>query len=204
LCEPAATHILLSCLAGFFRVWQHPLMSTAAAEGGGVLQQLAQGSFGTKTMRPSGIKVEREKPGCTPASGELAPRVPMPDAEAGTTGGHRGWLPERAEGADDADQEISPEALQALAEQIAAGEADEGGLETAADCLLMALPESADPDGFFIPAGADVDAEGALRCRRGVPLRLCAEHPEVAWLVHGELQTLIGAARKTGDPSDVW
>ena len=38
----------------------------------------------------------------------------------------------------------------------------------------------------------------------GVPLRLVARHPDVAWEVDGQLQLLIGAAKRTGDPKDVW
>ena len=34
----------------------------------------------------------------------------------------------------------------------------------------------------------------------GVPLRLVARHPDVAWEVDGQLQLLIGAAKRTGDP----
>ena len=38
----------------------------------------------------------------------------------------------------------------------------------------------------------------------GVPLRFLARHPDVAWEVDGQLQLLIGAAKRTGDPTDVW
>ena len=83
-----------------------------------------------------------------------------------------------------------------------------------------------DPYGFKIPppsAWAEQEAERAEPARtaaataaaaaaaaegisggRGVPLRLVAQQPDVAWEVDGQLQLLIGAAKRTGDPSDVW
>ena len=96
----------------------------------------------------------------------------------------------------------------------------------AAHLLLQALPAAMDPYGFAIPppsawaeqavassagveraepartAAAVEGAEGAGG--RGVPLRLVAQQPDVAWEVDGQLQLLIGAAKRTGDPSDVW
>ena len=82
-----------------------------------------------------------------------------------------------------------------------------------------------DPYGFAIPppsawaeaAEAATAAPAAARTAaevvegaqgatggRGVPLRLVAQQPDVAWEVDGQLQLLIGAAKRTGDPSDVW
>ena len=73
--------------------------------------------------------------------------------------------------------------------------------------LLSALPSSLDPDAFAIPpplSWATEPAEEAVAGGRGVPLRLVARHPDVAWEVEGQLQLLIGAAKRTGDPKDVW
>ena len=96
----------------------------------------------------------------------------------------------------------------------------------AAYLLLQAMPAAMDPDAFAIPPPlswevAEAKAKKAKapeaelgrperrRAERaegghGVPLRLVARHPDVAWEVEGQLQLLIGAAKRTGDPRDVW
>ena len=91
----------------------------------------------------------------------------------------------------------------------------------AAHLLLSSLPATLDPHGFAIPPPLAWEAERCEASRRGsgrtgsgggsgdsggrgVPLRLVAQHPDVAWEVDGQLQLLIGAAKRTGDPSDVW
>ena len=77
----------------------------------------------------------------------------------------------------------------------------------AAYLLISALPSCLDPDAFAIPPPSrwspTVTAE-AVEGGHGVPLGLVARHPEVAWEVDGQLQLLIGAAKRTGDPKDVW
>lgn len=77
----------------------------------------------------------------------------------------------------------------------------------AAYLLISALPSCLDPDAFAIPPPSrwspTVAAE-AVEGGHGVPLGLVARHPEVAWEVDGQLQLLIGAAKRTGDPKDVW
>lgn len=92
-----------------------------------------------------------------------------------------------------------------LAEQISQGLADVEALEQAADLLLISPPHTIDPTSFAVPFNPHVQrsASGARR-KCGVPLRLLAQHPEVAWETDGRLQPLIGAAKRTGDPSDVW
>lgn len=79
----------------------------------------------------------------------------------------------------------------------------------AAYLLVTALPASLDPDAFAIPppsswAPEEVPAEAPGATGHGIPLRLLARHPDVAWEVGGQLQLLIGAAKRTGDPKDVW
>eukprot|EP00435_Cladocopium_sp_Y103_P073914 s6_g45.t1 len=117
----------------------------------------------------------------------------------------------------DSDCLLDSEEAEYLANRVAAGEASEDSLEEAAYLLLSALPSSLDPDAFAIPppiswaapgaAGTERPAapeDGAVAAGRGVPLRLVARHPDVAWEVDGQLQLLIGAAKRTGDPKDVW
>ncbi|CAL1149819.1 unnamed protein product [Cladocopium goreaui] len=115
----------------------------------------------------------------------------------------------------DSDCLLDSEEAEYLANRVAAGEASEDSLEEAAYLLLSALPSSLDPDAFAIPppiswapvAGApatDRAEEGAVAGGHGVPLRLVARHPDVAWEGDGQLQLLIGAAKRTGDPKDVW
>eukprot|EP00930_Biecheleria_cincta_P009085 TRINITY_DN110724_c0_g1_i1.p2 TRINITY_DN110724_c0_g1~~TRINITY_DN110724_c0_g1_i1.p2 ORF type:complete len:174 (+),score=18.67 TRINITY_DN110724_c0_g1_i1:78-599(+) len=120
--------------------------------------------------------------------------------------------------------EDSPARFARLAGRVAEGEAEEESLDEAADLLCLSVPRSMDPYGFAIPEPAAwrEAAEGSTRDRptarglqgaeelrsirggRGVPLRLMAGHPEVAWEFDGKLQPLIGAAKRTGDPNDVW
>lgn len=97
--------------------------------------------------------------------------------------------------------------------------------QQAAYLLLQAMPSALDPDAFAIPPplswdlrygdGVDgprtrslprspVPRSGRAELGHGVPLRLVARHPDVAWEVDGQLQLLIGAAKRTGDPRDVW
>ncbi|CAE6952852.1 Ttn [Symbiodinium sp. KB8] len=105
-----------------------------------------------------------------------------------------------------------------LAKRVAAGDASEDSLDEAAHLLLQALPAAMDPYGFKIPppsAWAEQEAERAEPARtaaataaaaaaaaegisggRGVPLRLVAQQPDVAWEVDGQLQLLIGAAKR--------
>merc|ERR1712183_276448 len=82
---------------------------------------------------------------------------------------------------EEEEEELDPETMRQIGARVAAGEADEATLEVAADCLLMALPFSMDTSSFTIPVLP------GQRCR-GVPLRLCAEHSEVAWELDGKLQ----------------
>ena len=93
-----------------------------------------------------------------------------------------------------------------LAQRIAAGEASEDSLEEAAYLLLQAMPSALDPDAFAIPPPAHwlPQRSEVTEGGRGVPLCLVARQPDVAWELNGQLQLLIGAAKRTGDPSDVW
>ena len=78
-------------------------------------------------------------------------------------------------------------------------------MEEAAYLLLQAMPSALDPDAFAIPPPAHwATAQPAEAGGHGVPLCLVARQPDVAWEVDGQLQLLIGAAKRTGDPSDVW
>eukprot|EP00931_Biecheleriopsis_adriatica_P030887 TRINITY_DN18151_c0_g1_i4.p1 TRINITY_DN18151_c0_g1~~TRINITY_DN18151_c0_g1_i4.p1 ORF type:complete len:156 (+),score=34.40 TRINITY_DN18151_c0_g1_i4:89-556(+) len=105
----------------------------------------------------------------------------------------------------------TPEEAATLARQVAEGEASEDSLDLAAELLILSGPPQADPEGFGIPepswwndASKESSSGKERRGGRGVPLRLVASRAEVAWEVDGKLQTLIGAAKRTGDHNDVW
>lgn len=190
--------------------------STATA--GTMLMQLNKGSFGEvgkkqksagagfnngtavtagpSRSRPSGLKIParsilKHEVEAADQGGELAPRTLIENADSGTlnrTSEHP------ATGS--AEMEMSPRSA-ALAQSIRAGEASTDDLEQAAEYLLESGPFCLDPAGFHIPRLPEQPT-------RGVPLYLLAAHPAVAWEVDGVLQTLIGAAKRTGDPEDVW
>merc|ERR1711862_309684 len=119
------------------------------------MEQLSMGSFGSATVsrqKPPAMMMPERKP-CIPGNAQ----APDPTAARSTTEDEE----------CDSDEELSLTAMRALARSVALGEADEASLETAADCLLMALPASMDSTSFCTP-----DRSEEAGRRRGVPLRL--------------------------------
>mmetsp|Transcript_42101 Transcript_42101/g.78233 ORF Transcript_42101/g.78233 Transcript_42101/m.78233 type:complete len:182 (-) Transcript_42101:38-583(-) len=176
-----------------------------------LLGQLETGTFAQAASRKGEAK--RKPAAESPASGQDLPTDSPVRPGAGSQTVSRPPVDSLAEEYSDVDMGF-------LAKRIAAGEAAEESLDEAAQLLLQALPAALDPYGFAIPPptswleekpdkgeamqspGSEKAPEGEIG--HGVPLRLVARHPDVAWEVDGQLQLLIGAAKRTGDPMDVW
>lgn len=172
------------------------------------MDHLLKGSFGTVSTSASACQkgaaaavAEAEKEPVEPPTPFGPSTSPWADVNRGNDADDKSLLEDI--------ESMSPEEIDGMMYRVAACQASEMDFFRAADILLVS-------DRFFYTFVPDLGKLGSSTChgdapsgqngvrRHGVPLRFLATHKEVAWEINGKLQTLIGAAKRTGDPSDVW